>query len=131
MLVLPFFLLVVFTVMLVAFAVIRAEMATYATFWGSRAAAVGPDYQQAAQEALPRILVNPDTDCDGYPKCMRGTYDAIPVLGIAGDALNAPMADLRYLKTWVPLHVFPPKKSCDRDTNDNPIGYAPCYYESF
>ncbi|MBI4125672.1 MAG: pilus assembly protein [Deltaproteobacteria bacterium] len=140
MLVLPFFLMVVFTVMLLAFAVIKAEMVTYATFWGARVAEVGggraaevdDDYQQAAQEVLPGIAMSKQK-LFGVVYRMNGSYHFNPILGKAGgeDSLNSPLADLNNLETWVPLHLFPKSRPCVILGNDNPIGHDPCYPKEF
>lgn len=106
MLVLPFFLMMVFTVLLLTILLFSGQMLTYATFWGGRAAAVHGDEQLAASSVLPGV--NIDVNGTGKNMTVKGTYTLRSIIGRAGGAIDSPLARLFTLEKTIKMYQFKP-----------------------
>ncbi len=127
MLVLPFFLLMVFTTILFGFRTIFAEMTLYSIFYGGRAASVGLNegvVNEASQSILPKIKMSLSGE---DVLTVTGNYKLKPLLGQSGsESLDSPLAKTTQMKTGIGFTHFIESTTFNEATDDNPVlgGYG-------
>lgn len=125
MLILPLFLAIVFGLLLFAMAMFKAQMLTYATFWGGRSAEVGQDYQSAANAILPGVVLSVEGPSSNYGEMnVKGRYQNNPFIRpVQNSSLDAGVAyDSNLINMEVNLRMYrfnEPADACNKESNDN------------
>ena len=134
MLILPFFLAVVFGLLMFVMLVFKGQMLTYATYMAGRVAAVKHptlalgDARTAARQVLPGVGIStkllPMPPPSG-PMTIVGAYRVNPLVNAAaGSSLNSGMSAVFNLDAEVDMHHFQSPKltfsaACDDVKDDN------------